>query len=96
MTDKVNFEYDINADFDNVLSGNSEKKTPAVAKPGATQKKVGAVAGGKMEPWNDVPEPAFVNQTGLTINVPVADPDKEHLQVLKDDQYLQHYEGDIK
>ena len=57
---------------------------------------MGAAVDGKKEPWNDVPEPEFINQTGLPVNIPVADPDNEHLQVLKDDPSLQHYEGDIK
>lgn len=48
------------------------------------------------EPWNDVPEPQFIQQQDLTINVPIADPDNEHLQVNKDDDMLKHYEQDIK
>lgn len=48
------------------------------------------------EPWNDVPEPQFIQQQDLTINVPIANPDNEHLQVNKDDDMLKHYEGDIK
>lgn len=53
-------------------------------------------ASSSKEPWNDVPEPQFIQQQDLTINVPIANPDNEHLQVNKDDDMLRHYEQDLK
>lgn len=50
----------------------------------------------KIDPVLDVPEPKMIKQTDLTINVPVADPDREAMQVVKDDNLLNHFEQDIK
>ena len=90
-----NFQYDMNADFDNIMQGKSQGTAMAKAAGNVPPGKQGA-AGGKKEPWMDVPEPGFIKQTDLTISVPVGDPDREQMQVVKDDGLLQHHEQDIK
>lgn len=86
------FEYDMDAQLNDIMDGKSKQPGSTVA----GQKPKAAGAGGKVEPWNDVPEPAFINQKELTMRVPVADPDREQMQVVKDDQLLNHFEQDIK
>jgi len=70
MNDKMNFEYDMNAEFDNLMSGTSSK-APSKAPTPAQQKTMGSQANNqqmskagpsKKEPLNDVPEPDFIQQ----------------------------------
>jgi hypothetical protein len=49
MTDKLEFDYDINAEFDNLVTGKAPEKKPAGVKAGGASK-AGPVAGVKAAP----------------------------------------------
>ena len=47
------FEYDMDAQLNEIMDG--KKPGAGAVKAGAA--KTGGIGGGKVEPWNDVPEP---------------------------------------
>lgn len=91
-----NFTYDMNTEFDSIMDNKKPQGTAMAKAAGNVPPGKQNAAISKKESWNDVPEPAFIKQTDLTITVEVGDPDREQMQVVKDDNLLQHFEADIK